>query len=851
MISDKFISYFKNNDHTHVNANSVVQTDDPTLLFTNAGMNQFKEVLLGNEQRSYKRACSIQPCMRVGGKHNDLDEVGKNGRHLTWFEMLGNWSFGDYFREQAIKYAHDFVFQDLALCVDKIYVSVYKTDHESYDIWRKLGIKESHIVHLGDIEQGDEENFWSMGKTGPCGRCSELYFDQGEKHFGVDVIGGNSDRFLEFWNLVFMEYDRDDTGNYNPLSQHGVDTGMGLERITALLEGERSVFNTSIFQPVIRHIKDSYWQLADDKHKITRQIIADHSRAITFALRDGGRFGSQSRDYVLRRIARRAMVYGYQAGLRQPFLHQLVEPWVLAMPHHKFTADATIKVIKQIKQEEQRFFNTLDKGMVTLENLIAQGDIIGKDAFKLYDTYGFPSDLIAIIADKQHRKVDWQGFEEAMEQQKQLAKTSATFSDNAIWHSNNHQKIKHDTNKVAIVEYAIQSDHEAKIMLDNSIKFYCEGGGEVGDRGTLTHEQNIIYVDNVIKTSKGIVLLVHSDASSVIADLVTKAVRWFPQIDINHRQAKSCHHTATHLLHAALRAKFGANNIKQAGSLVEHNRLRFDVTFDRPITKAEQLELENEINAFIIQGHNIVIADQLSYDEAITKGAIAFFGEKYGEYVRMVDINGISSELCGGNHVNNLSEIGSFYITHEEAAGSGIRRIYAVVQQAAIDYIQQQRQIIIALRSDLNTSDDKIRQKVSTLNKEVASLKKQKQQLLQQQSQNNDELKPIVIADSKFVVADMSAVASDVKDVSIKGDAIIKLNPDVISVLFTYNDQQNKTIMVIQCGKNAKQQANKIVKYLTTKLNGRGGGKPSFAQTGIENCLTEADIITSLQGYDQ
>ncbi|MEI7608721.1 MAG: alanine--tRNA ligase, partial [Rhodospirillaceae bacterium] len=561
-IRTRFLDFFQARGHTIVRPSNIIPANDPTLLFTNAGMNQFKDALLGRETRSYTRAADCQPCMRVGGKHNDLDAVGKDGRHHTWFEMLGNWSFGDYYKEDAIAYAWELITKDYCVDTSRIYASVYKDDDESAAIWKKVaGLPDSRIVRLGDVEKGDEENFWSMGPTGPCGPCTELYIDQGEDLFGHDVVGGETDRFLEFWNLVFMEYDRAEDGSIKKLPMQSVDTGMGLERITAILQGKTNVFHTDLFMPIIAAICEKTGRdfAGDDAPPMC--VVADHIRGLTFVLNDGGEFDRVGRGYVLRRILRRAVLHGDQIGMKEPWLYTLVPIVVETTGAYPIDPARMATIQATIRDEEAKFFRTLDRGLVYFNRVVtdlrgrSESVISGPAAFQLYDTYGFPVDLTRILAEKEKVEVDIKGFEGELEQQRARSRASEAFYDAGGWvavaEGSDGGFAGYDLASldVRVLRYRGRADGGVDVILDRT-PFYIEGGGEQADHGSLVGKAVEIAVDDVRRIDVGIVhggRLIKGTLEDIGQEALLEA-----RSDLGRRAAKAAHHTATHLLHHAL-----------------------------------------------------------------------------------------------------------------------------------------------------------------------------------------------------------------------------------------------------------------------------------------------------------
>jgi alanyl-tRNA synthetase len=842
-IRQAFINYFLDKSHTLVAPSPIIPQDDPTLLFTNAGMNQFKDVLLGKEKRSYSRAISIQPCMRVGGKHNDLDEVGRDGRHLTWFEMLGNWSFGDYGKEEAILWAYELVTRRLGLDLSRVYASVYKNDDESYGYWKKLGFPDSRIVRLGDIEQGDEENFWSMGPTGPCGRCTELYFDQGAERFGHDVVGGPTDRFLEFWNLVFMEFDRNEAGEFKPLPLLSVDTGMGMERIAAMLEGKTNVFETSLFQPVIDFISESAGRAATGEDLVSMRVLADHSRALSFVLHENGQFDRQGRGYVLRRILRRAVLHGKKLGFTEPFLWQLVAPQIQNLPVYNVTAEQQSRVADAIRKEEEKFFETLDRGLAFFARARAEskgGVIAGDAAFQLHDTYGFPIDLTGILAEEHGLSVDMAGFERALEEQRQRSQQAAHFYDKGGWvHVADGVPQAVPTHGLTgmdcrLLEYRPTDGDAVDLKLDRS-PFYVSGGGELADHGTLSANGLTLWVTDVQKTDSGII---HSAVlrTGSIEDLA-KINTFSAEVDAARRDGKAAHHTGTHLLHAALREILG-DRVRQMGSLVDHDRLRFDISFDRALNETERQEVERLVNQWIFAAHPVQHLADLSMDAAREMGALAFFGEKYGEKVRVIHIHGVSTELCGGNHVSNTGQIGALAILSDEALGAGVRRIEAVCHFAAVSRFADARAQLGALARQLATPVAQLGARIEKLQNDVreaqAAARKALKAVRVQVTPEDLLAKAETRGGRPVVIADVGDLPED----ALMGliDPLRDRAPDGVFVLVKIED--GKGTLLVGAGDAAVAagaHAGNLAREIGKRLGSGGGGKPTFARAGFRD----------------
>ena len=844
-VRQAFCDFFVQANHTLVPPASLLPAGDATLLFTNAGMNQFKDVFLGFETRSYTRAISVQPCMRVGGKHNDLDEVGKDGRHLTWFEMLGNWSFGDYGKEDAIRLAWDFVTKHLPLDTQRIYVSVYKNDDESYALWKNIANLPDHrIVRLGDIEAGDEENFWSMGPVGPCGRCTELYYDQGEDRFGPDVVGGKTDRFLEFWNLVFMEYNRDEQGTLTPLPMTSVDTGMGLERVVALIEGKTNVFETSLFAPILSEIHTVTGHAYTPETAVPFHVIADHLRSLTFALRDGIAFDRQGRGYVLRRILRRAILFGQKLGQKAPFLHRLVHATLSSLPAYTTDAKTINRIIREIQKEEDKFFETLERGLhyfAEMTDGLTGNTISGAAAFKLHDTFGFPVDLTQIMAEERGLSVDHLGFEAALEEQRARAKGAAHFYDAGGWQTvTEGTMVDVPTHALTTLDVRILSARQAgedplpsstnspsaalfDVILDRS-PFYAEGGGEKADFGTLSHGATVFAVANVQKTDRGLVhrvTLVSGDAQTLFTPMT-----WRAEVDTARRRHKAAHHTATHLLHAALHKVVGSD-VTQAGSMVDEGALRFDIRLDRPLTAQERKDVETLVNQWIRENHTVKPCTDVPYQDALAMGALAFFEDKYGDTVRVIQIAGVSTELCGGNHVTATGEIGSFYLLGDSALGSGVRRIEAVAGKAAENHARAALDRLQAMALSLSTSPELLPARFEKLQDDLRDAKKKLKKL---SAGNTATLTPTWIGAIAF------GDVSDWEDDAIPPllDAWKQNHPKALIVLVKIDNEKGTLWCAASDDAVASGlHAGNTAKALGQALGSSGGGKPTFARAGF------------------
>ncbi|MGH8481633.1 MAG: alanine--tRNA ligase, partial [Nevskiaceae bacterium] len=699
-LRERFLKFFEGHGHTRLASSSLVPGDDPTLLFTNAGMNQFKDVFLGREKRAYVRAVSSQKCVRAGGKHNDLENVGYTSRHHTFFEMLGNFSFGDYFKKEAIEFAWEFVTSKKWLGIDpkRLMVTVYHTDDEAYDVWAKVvKVPKDRIVRIGDKPGGGSDNFWQMGDTGPCGPCSEIFYDHGPKVAGgpPGSADAEGDRWVEIWNLVFMQYDRSADGKLKPLPKPSVDTGAGLERIAAVMQGVHDNYDTDQFKVLV----DAVRKLAGkDAQRNSLNVIADHIRATAFLIVDGVVPSNEGRGYVLRRIMRRAIRHGYKLGLSEPFFYKLVAPLAGAMGKaYPELAGKRAHLERTIRQEEDAFALTLDRGMKLLEDAIASAKdktIAGEAVFKLYDTYGFPVDLTADIARERGLKIDEAGYEKAMDAQRDRARAASTFKTG--------EGLKYEGVETCFIGYDRMNLEESKVLalyrdsapvqelragergvvVLSDTPFYAESGGQVGDKGEIAAGGARFEVADTQKI--GANAFGHHGAVKAGALKVGDRVR--AQVTESVRRATMRNHSATHLMHSALRAVLGTH-VTQKGSLVDHEHTRFDFSHPQPVTAGEIAQIEDQVNRAILA--NVpATATQMKYDEAIKAGAMALFGEKYGDEVRVLKMGEFSTELCGGTHVARTGDIGLFKIVSEGGVAAGIRRVEAITGEGALAYLR-------------------------------------------------------------------------------------------------------------------------------------------------------------------
>ncbi|RUM92305.1 MAG: alanine--tRNA ligase [Thiomicrospira sp.] len=850
-----FLDFFVKQGHTAVHSSPVVPGNDPTLLFTNAGMVQFKETFLGQETREYKRATSVQRCIRAGGKHNDLENVGYTARHHTFFEMLGNFSFGDYFKREAIQYAWKFLTEELGLPEEKLWITVFEEDQEAEDIWLKeMGVSAERFSRCGA-----KDNFWSMGDTGPCGPCSEIFYDH-----GADVAGGppgspdeDGDRYIEIWNLVFMQFDRSEDGTLTPLPKPSVDTGMGLERLAAVMQNQHNNYDIDLFQAIVK--KASALTGEKDLSNSSLRVIADHIRSCAFMIVDGVLPSNEGRGYVLRRIIRRAIRHGYKLGQTDIFFYQLVPTLVEQM------GDAYPELVKEqanveraLKLEEERFAETLENGMKILEEDIAQlsGSVIsGSTAFKLYDTYGFPLDLTADVARERNLSVDESGFEQEMEAQRARARSASNFgaqSKNKVDYTGTTHFIGYEQDEAEAEIAAIfvdnvsvdkASEGQEAIVILNQTPFYAESGGQVGDQGSLTEGMNSFHVDNCQKQGAAFLHIGKVTAGSISVGQTILA-----HIDVKARRASERNHSATHLLHAALRTVLGTH-VGQKGSLVQPERLRFDFSHFEPISAEQLLEIEQLVN------HNIMLNAQVMMEEmdieaAKAKGAMALFGEKYGDVVRVVDMGDFSIELCGGTHVNWTGEIGPFRITSESGIASGVRRIEAVTGEAAWQTIYDMEKSLLNIAANLKTDKPQVESKVVQLVTEQKELEKQLKQLQSKlASSQGDDLASSVTEVNGVNVLAAELEGADVNTLRETLDKLRdKLEPAAI-VLAAVDGEKVSLVAGVSKSITGKVKAGELVNHVAQQVGGKGGGRPDMAQAGGKDPSKLKEALASVKEW--
>ncbi len=855
-IRQAFLNYFNSKGHEIVASSPLIPGNDPTLLFTNAGMVQFKDVFLGQDERSYTRATSSQRCVRAGGKHNDLENVGYTARHHTFFEMLGNFSFGDYFKQDAIKFAWEFLTSKewMNLPEDKLLVTVYADDQEAYDIWHKeMGLSEDKIIRIGDNKGAKyaSDNFWSMGDTGPCGPCTEIFYDHGEHIWGgkPGTPEEDGDRFIEIWNNVFMQFNRTEDGVMHPLPKPSVDTGMGLERISAIMQGVHSNYEIDLFQALLKAAAEVTG--CNDLENKSLRVIADHIRSTSFLVVDGVYPSNEGRGYVLRRIIRRAVRHGHMLGAQVGFFHKLVPALVEQMGvAYPELVKLQAQVEKVLRLEEEQFAKTLDKGMGILNDAIStlKGDTIpGETVFKLYDTYGFPMDLTADVAREKNLKVDEAGFDKAMEHQRATARAAGNFSmkggasleldgettflgyENLV-NQGSVQGLFVDGKKVD----SISSNTEALIVLDETA-FYGESGGQAGDTGFLKADGVVFQVKNTVKESGN-----HVHQGILVEGTITEGDKLTAEVDAEKRASTALHHSATHILHAALRNALG-EHVAQKGSLVTYDKLRFDFSHLEAMTAQEVADIENRVNAEI-RDNSEITTRLMNIDDAKNSGAMALFGEKYDDEVRVLamgtgsDADQFSIELCGGTHAKRTGDLGVFKITSEASAAAGVRRIEAVVGQAALDFIADEEKTLNTIARSVKASSDNVGEKVEQLIAKGRLLEKELEALKAKlASSAGSDLASQAIEGNGFKILSARIDGTDVPTMKTTLDQLKdKLGTAVIMLAA---ETEGKVTLLAGVTKDliGKVKAGDIVKECAPYVDGRGGGKPEMAQAGGKN----------------
>ncbi|HLX22864.1 MAG TPA: alanine--tRNA ligase [Usitatibacter sp.] len=863
-IRTKFIEYFASKGHQRVSSSPLVPGNDPTLLFTNAGMVQFKDVFLGFDKRPYNRAVTSQRCVRAGGKHNDLENVGYTARHLTFFEMLGNFSFGDYFKRDAIKFAWELITVEYGLPKEKLWTTVYETDDEAYDIWTNvIGVPKDRCVRIGDKPGGrkyESDNFWQMADTGPCGPCSEIFYDHGP---GVEggppgSPGQDGDRYIEIWNLVFMQFNRDEAGTLNPLPKPSVDTGMGLERLTAVLQHVNSVYEIDLFQSLIKAAARETG--AKDLESPSLRVIADHIRACAFLVTDGVIPLNEGRGYVLRRIARRAMRHGYKLGQKRPFFYKLVADVAKEMGGaYPELVNAQERVTATLKQEEERFAETLETGMAILETALAKNAkrLDGETAFKLYDTFGFPIDLTADIGRERGFEIDMDGFNAAMASQQERSRAASKFkSGTQLDYSGaktmfrGYETLSEEGRVAALYRggtpvKSLAAGEEGIVVLDRT-PFYAESGGQVGDRGELTKGGTCLTLFDVQDTQKiqpdvfghhGLVKTGELQVGDTVA----------ANVDLDRRARTMRHHSVTHLMHKALREVLGAH-VTQKGSLVDEDKTRFDFSHNAPMTPEQIHRVEGIVNTEILA--NVpTTARVMPIDDAQKLGAMMLFGEKYGDEVRVLDI-GTSRELCGGTHVARTGDIGLFRITSEGGVAAGIRRVEAIAGTVAIAFARDEADRLARVADALKAQPKEVEAKLAAsleheraLEKEIAKLKQK-----MATSRGGD------LADEAVDVKGIKVLAArlDGADVKTLRDTLDQLKGKLKSsaiVLAASEGEKVSLIAGVTQDLITRVKAGDLVNFVASQVGGKGGGRPDMAQAGGTNAAALPKALESVRGW--
>ncbi|HEV8314452.1 MAG TPA: alanine--tRNA ligase [Burkholderiaceae bacterium] len=865
-IRQTFLKFFESKGHQIVASSPVVPGDDPTLLFTNAGMNQFKDVFLGFDKRPYSRATTAQKCIRAGGKHNDLENVGYTARHHTFFEMLGNFSFGDYFKKDAIHYAWELLTEHFKLPKDKLWVTVYAEDDEAYDIWHKeIGVPAERVIRIGDNKGARyaSDNFWMMGDTGPCGPCTEIFYDH-----GAEIAGGppgspdeDGDRYIEIWNNVFMQFNRDEAGVMHKLPKPSVDTGMGLERVTAVLQGVHSNYEIDLFVALLAAAKkavDEAGAKGCDKDSPSLKVIADHIRACAFTVTDGVIPGNEGRGYVLRRITRRAIRHGYKLGARTPFFHKLVAELVTQMGDaYPELRQAQARVTEVLKAEEERFFQTIANGMEILESALAGGtkQLDGELAFKLHDTYGFPLDLTADVCRERGVTVDGAGFDAAMNRQREQARAAGKFKMAAgleykgtptTFHG--YEKLAQEGAKVTAVYVdgsAVQSakaGDDAVIVLDNT-PFYAESGGQVGDTGELRNNTSRFLVEDTQKIQAD----VFGHHGRVVEGEIKAGDALAAKVDAEQRAKTVRNHSATHLMHKALREVLGTH-VQQKGSLVNAERTRFDFAHNAPMSDAQIRAVEAKVNAEILANAE-THARVLPIDEAQKLGAMMLFGEKYGDEVRVLDI-GTSRELCGGTHVQRTGDIGLFKIVAEGGVAAGVRRVEAVTGENALAYLQELESTVGGVAGALKVTPAEVPQRVSAVLEQVRALEKEIAALKGKlASSQGDELMAQAIDVKGLKVLAATLDGADAKTLRETMDKLKDKLKSAAIVLAAVDGGKVQLAAGVTNDRIAKLKAGELVNFVAQQVGGKGGGKPDLAMAGGTDASKLPAALASVQGW--
>ena len=853
-IRGAFLNYFAANGHQIVSSSSLVPVNDPTLLFTNAGMNQFKDVFLGSDKRSYSRAVSSQRCVRAGGKHNDLENVGYTARHHTFFEMLGNFSFGDYFKSEAIRLAWNFLTEELKLPKEKLLVTVYAEDDEAFDIWaNEIGVPQHKIIRIGT-----SDNFWSMGDTGPCGPCSEIFYDHGEHIWGGPPGSPeeDGDRFIEIWNLVFMQFNRQSDGSMEPLPKPSIDTGMGLERISAIMQHVHSNYEIDIFTYLIAQAaKVIGTSSLEDK---SLRVIADHIRSCSFLVCDGVVPSNEGRGYVLRRIIRRAVRHGNKLGAKDVFFYRLVSALVeqmgAAFPELK---EQQALIEKVLKTEEEQFSRTLERGMAILNEELArlEGEVIpGSVVFKLYDTYGFPADLTNDVAREKGLKIDEEGFAQAMAEQRKRAQQASQFDTDYNEQLKSEQSseftgYQHESGQAKVIELfkgsqavtSLEDGDNGVVILDQT-PFYAESGGQIGDSGELITPAGVFVVSDTIKIGNAIAHVGKMRGQLKLGDMLDA------RFDVERRNAIKLNHSATHLMHAALKEVLGSH-VNQKGSLVTEERLRFDFAHFEAMSKEQIAQVEKLVNEQIRANH-VLQTQLMNLDDAKAAGAMALFGEKYDNDVRVVSMGKFSMELCGGTHVTSTGDIGLFKILSESGIAAGVRRIEAVTGVGAIDLMQKQFNELHTLAGLLKTEPNNLSTRISLLLEQNRQFEKELQKLKQQlaSTKGNDLLSKVTeIKGIKLLAAHLEGVESQTLRAMVD-DLKNQLGSAVI-VLGLADQDKVSLIAGVTKDLTANVKAGELVNFVAQQVGGKGGGRPDMAQAGGSQPENLSAAIASVEAW--
>lgn len=842
-IRQSFLDFYANKGHQVVASSPLVPGNDPTLMFTNAGMVQFKDVFLGDDQRSYTTATTSQRCVRAGGKHNDLENVGYTARHHTFFEMLGNFSFGDYFKREAIQYAWEYLTETLSLSPEKLWITVFEEDTEAEDIWLKeIGVSPERFSRIGA-----KDNFWSMGDTGPCGPCSEIFYDH-----GADIWGGppgtpeeDGDRYIEIWNLVFMQYDRAADGTLNPLPKPSVDTGMGLERLAAVLQDKHENYEIDLFANLLKAVQTETG--ATSELVASHKVVADHIRSTAFMIVDGVLPSNEGRGYVLRRIIRRAIRHGYKLGQTQAFFHKLVAPLVAEMGEaYPELAKAQAHVEKVLLQEEQRFAETLDQGMKLLEAAIAELDgktIPGDVVFKLYDTFGFPVDLTADVARERELEIDTAGFESEMNAQRERARAGSSFAsgyDKSLKLASGSEFDGYDRLEgqgcvTALIKDgatvdSLNAGDEGLVILDRT-PFYAESGGQQGDAGELVADGVCFVVSDTQKQASETAQQAHAHIGRVSSGSIQVGDTLTANVDLNRRQAIVLNHSATHLMHAALREILG-EHVAQKGSMVAPDRLRFDFSHYEPVSAEQIQQIEDRVNQQI-RANAPAETKLCSYDDAVASGAMALFGEKYGDEVRVMKLGDFSVELCGGTHVKRAGDIGLFRILSETGVASGVRRIEAVTGAGATEFVRQQEALLASAAAQVKSGKDDLPNKIAGLLERNRELEKTLDALKAKMASSAGadlagqavEIGGVKVLAAELPGADSKTLRSTVDQLKDKlGQAVV--------ILASVNDGKVSLVGGVTKAETDRLHAGKLVGAVAQQVGGKGGGRPDMAQAG-------------------